>query len=226
MMWSIVATDGSCQCRNLCLNVGMARKYVDWEEVGKEYRTGQLTLTELERRYGVSDTAILKRAKKHGWKRDLIREVRKRTDEKLVAVGTITAEAVEKAVERAAAVVQIHRADINQGRTIVRSLFQELAELNNPETREQVEASILDETANDKSRERRTQMLRAVSLPSRAGTIKALASALRDLVPLERTAFNLDPKAGESDRPDDHVPVEERVKRYNAPNIVPIRKTA
>lgn|SRR5574337_522927 len=214
----------------------MAKREVDWAGVEREYRAGQLSLAEIERKYKVSDTAIIKKAKKHGWKRDLAAQVRKKTMDKLVvgdAVGATSAEEiVDMAAERATAVVTVHRADINKGREIVRTLFNELNELNKPEVLELVEDSIHEETKNDINTKRRHTMLRAVSLPSRAGVIKALASALRDLVPLERQAFNLDPKNTDPKTPEDHVPVEERVKRFTAKNVdttesnvVPIRKT-
>lgn len=209
------------------------KRVIDWVSIEREYRAGQISVGEIERRYHVSDTAILKRAKKHGWKRDLAAQVRAKTTEQLVVADAVGAanvqEVVEMAAERATAVVHTHRADINKGRDIIRTLFDELEHTNQPEVLDQIQDDIAEATdgggaANAK---RRAQMLRAVSLPSRAGTIKALASALRDLIPLERQAFNLDPKNGEkTDAPADHVPVEERVKRYaQGGNVVAIRKT-
>jgi hypothetical protein len=54
-----------------------------------------------------------------------------------------------------------------------------------------IEEAIEDETVDDENGKRRTMMLRAVALPSRAGIIVNLSSALRTLVALERQAFNL-----------------------------------
>lgn len=53
------------------------RKPVDWEAVEREYRAGQLSLREIGRRIGLTDTAIRKRAKLCGWSRDLSDKVRR-----------------------------------------------------------------------------------------------------------------------------------------------------
>lgn len=47
------------------------RKRIDWANIEKEYRIGQLSIRALARKYGVSDTAINKKAKNEEWERDL-----------------------------------------------------------------------------------------------------------------------------------------------------------
>lgn len=60
------------------------RKIVDWEAIEREYRAGQLSVREIARSYGVTDTAIRKRAKQEGWTRDLTEKVRQAAKEAVV----------------------------------------------------------------------------------------------------------------------------------------------
>lgn len=48
----------------------------DWEKIEAEYRAGCLSIREIGRQHGVVDSAIVKRAKKFGWTRDLSGHVR------------------------------------------------------------------------------------------------------------------------------------------------------
>ena len=61
----------------------MTANNVSWRKVEAAYRAGVLTVTEIAKQAGLSDTAIHKRAKKNGWTRDLTARVRSRTSEKL-----------------------------------------------------------------------------------------------------------------------------------------------
>lgn len=61
----------------------MAKK-IDWEAIEREYRAGQLSLREIGRIHGVTDTAIRKKAKLEGWARDLTDQVRATVRAKLV----------------------------------------------------------------------------------------------------------------------------------------------
>jgi hypothetical protein len=77
------------------------RKAVDWEAIEREYRAGQLAVSEIGARYGCSPAAIGKRARTCGWTRD--------------AAGEVLAS---------------HRADIARGRSVARALLAELIETN------------------------------------------------------------------------------------------------
>lgn len=164
----------------------------DWERIEAEYRTGKLSVSEIGRQYGVSHTAINKRAKKEGWIRDLSEKVQKLVSARLVSEGVSAAtisETVEKAAERDIQIVRQHRADIGDQRVLVGDLVAELREATS--CRDDIEAAIEEETADDKSPRRRDQMLRAVALASRVGIAKDLAAATKTLVELERQAFNI-----------------------------------
>lgn len=52
-------------------------KSPDWEAIEREYRAGQVSVREIGRQHGVTDTAIRKRAKQENWSRDLTEEVRR-----------------------------------------------------------------------------------------------------------------------------------------------------
>ena len=176
------------------------RKSVDWEAIEREYRAGQLTVVEIGRQYGLSHTAINKRAKRDGWTRNLAGRVREEVSARLVSDVPREAEraAIEPAVARGVQVVREHRASIGRGQRLLSGLFGELEEAT--ESRDEIEAAIEEETAGDDNGKRRAIMLRAVALPSRAGVIVNLSNALRTLVGLERQAFNLGDALDGNDR--------------------------
>ena len=179
-----------------------SRNQIDWEAIEREYRADQLSVAEIGRNYGVSHTAINKKAKKEGWTRALAKKVRDRVREKLVSevskdnAAATEAETVEVAAERGADVIRIHRKDINQGRNLVGFLMGQLEEAAG--NRQEIEEEIIADTGDDDNGRRRTQMLRAVSLPSHAGVIRDLSTAMKNLIQLERQAYNLDEKEGPS----------------------------
>jgi hypothetical protein len=172
----------------------------DWEAVEREYRAGQLSVSEIGRQHGVSHTAINKRAKKEGWLRDLSKKVRQTVSARLVSAevsATNAREAVELAAARGVEVVRQHRRDIARGRDLTLRLLDELD--GTTAYVGEIEAMIVDETAGDRSTQRRNAMLKAVSLPSRAGVIKDLSAAAKNWITLERQAFNLDEGIGDDE---------------------------
>ena len=167
---------------------------LDWESIEREYRAGQLSVVEVGRIHGCSHPAILKRAKRDGWTRNLAAKVREAVTAKLVTSEVTGAagqrETIEAAAARVVQIVREHRKDIGSGRSIVRNLFAELAEAS--ERHDELEDDIVAETADEARAGRRTAMLRAVSLSTRAGVAFTLSSAMKNLVVLERAAFGLE----------------------------------
>jgi hypothetical protein len=189
------------------------RKSVDWEAIEREYRAGQLTVVEIGRQYGLSHTAINKRAKRDRWTRNLADRVRKEVSARLVsekASPEAERAAIEPAVARGVQVVREHRASIGRGQRLLGALFGELEEAS--ENRDEIEEAIEEETADDDNGKRRAIMLRAVALPSRAGVIVNLSNALRTLVGLERQAFNLGDAPDGTDRAADVPVTDDRLK--------------
>jgi hypothetical protein len=172
---------------------GAKAKAIDWEAIEREYRAGQLSVAEIGRQQRVSHTAINKRAKKDGWTRSLAAKVKEAVSTALVSDGVSAAnarETVEAAAARVVEVVRQHRKDISTGRTMVAMLLDELRETT--ADRHEIEEAIETETANDSSGKRRAQMLAAVSLPSRSSVVQSLSLAMKNLLGLERQAFNIE----------------------------------
>lgn len=178
----------------------------DWEAIETDYRVGIVSLREIGRIHGVSDTAIRKRAKAEGWVRDLTEKVRERTRDKVVRdIGSrggsqeqrvqTDAEAIEAASDTQASVLRSHRNDIATGRRIIATLFNELTEAT--DHRHAIDEAIEVETASDRNGQRAAMMRRAVALPGRASTMQSLAGALKNIVALERQAFNIDIPGGD-----------------------------
>lgn len=201
----------------------MAEKLTDWEALEREYRAGVLSLRELAKKYDVSESYIRKRAKEKGWERDLTERVQERVRSKLVRseVRTLNArtnlrtdtEIIEAAAETAVQVVQIHRRDVRHGRTICAALFAELHDTS--ANRELIAECIDSETQDDLSPTRRNQMMKAISLPTRARAMLDLSAAMKNLVAVERQAFSLDDK---QDKQDGKTVVMNMSRRRSAPD--------
>jgi hypothetical protein len=194
------------------------RKVIDWEMIEREYRAGQLSTRQIAKQADVSEAAIRKRAKAHGWDRDLSEQVRAGVRSRLVRndVRTVDVrEAVEVAVRRGVEVVRQHQSSLGRATGLVLRLLDELEE--STARREDIDAAIEAETAGDKTTARRTMMQRAVSLPSRASSMRDLSTALARLLPLERQAFNLDAGDGNRERGSQHAETYEQLEsRRNA----------
>ncbi|MCM2317807.1 MAG: hypothetical protein NDI93_00575 [Pseudomonas sp.] len=187
---------------------GGERKQIDWEAVERDYRVGQLSLRVLAEKHGCTAAAISKKAKACGWVQDASQEVRERTRAAMLvqprgegvnavnsAVNTPTREDIEVAVQTNLAVISRHRKDIGHGHRLVGLLFSQLeaAALHRAEIEDEIER----ECSGDETGARRTRMLKAISLPSHAGVIRDLSTALKNLIPLERQAYNLDEVSSE-----------------------------
>lgn len=184
-------------------------KETDWEAIEREYRAGQLSVSEIGRQHGVSHTAINKRAKKEAWPRDLAARVRQEVSSRLVSDEVSEAnahEAIDVAARRGVEVVRSHRRDIGRGRDVLARLIEELdmVTAHRAEIEDEIEAFVEIEAgdsdaAKARAEKRRAAMHRAVSLSSRAGAMMSLSSAMKNVVGLERQAFSLDDESGDGD---------------------------
>ena len=145
-----------------------AKTTTDWEAIETAFRNTQESPRQLAERFGAQHTAISKRAKEHGWTRDVSGKVRQRAAERLLLSDATPApekleQAVEAAAECMADVVVAHRKQISTARGIVNRLLNEIAD---------------------------TKALHAMT--TRASSITALANAMKVLIALERQAFGMD----------------------------------
>jgi len=186
----------------------------DWEAIEKEYRLGQLTVREIARRHGIAPSSITRKAEKLGWARDLTEEVRaktraallRNTDNATPPRNTPSREDVNVAVQTNVELVRQHRGYLGRGNRIVEKLLAELD--SGTDSNAEIVALIEEETAEDKNGQRRARMLAAVSLPTRAAVARELSQTLKNLIPLERQAFNIDDKGSPPDgTPDNPISV-------------------
>lgn len=187
----------------------MSKPAIDWEAVEREYRAGQLSNRMIAEKHGISDTAIRKRAKAQGWSKDLTEKVRQEVRSQLVRAEVRTPsvsdrEVIEVAAATGAQVVRTHRKDIRTAADIVGLLMGQL--LDAASNREELAEAIEEETANDETGHRRAKLYRAISLQSHAAIVRDLSTAAKNLVQLERQAYNLDEQPHEE-------PYEDRLRR-------------
>ena len=180
-------------------------KKVDWERVKREYEAGQLTIAEISTNCNVSRQMVTKRAREGGWTRDLSQQVRSGVHARLISDGELpfkdaldtteltghtAQEIVESAVDRGVKIVQQHRQDIRSLRIIALGLVRELDEASR--NRDEIAAEIDIETAADENGRRRAAMHRAVSLSTRANIATSLSACIKNVIILERQAYNLE----------------------------------
>lgn len=194
-----------------------AKPQPDWEKIEVEYRCGLSSVREIAAKHGVSHPAILKRAKREEWPRDLSAKIKAKAEALLVTTETVTTEvtaetkADEKAVvdANAAAIVRVrlaHRTDIARARDLAMKLLTELEQTAEATPLiERLEALVASDVgADEKARAQRTAALqKMLELPTRTATMKALAETMTKLIGLEREAYSLE-TAKDDDRGDAH----------------------
>jgi len=89
----------------------------DWESIEREYRAGQLSVSEIARQHGCSRTVIIKKANRLDWSRDLTDAVRREIKSRLSVADGLqesatpcnTQEAIDTAASRGVEIVRRHR---------------------------------------------------------------------------------------------------------------------
>ena len=190
----------------------MTTKQPDWEAIERAYRAGVLSVREIASSCGVSHTAIQKRAKANGWERDLKAKIKAKADS-LVAKREVATQVASKSVETEREIIEVnaevianirmaHRGDISRGRRLANKLLDELEALTDEQgTIKELIAQLKDADHDDGDAMADVLALanKMGALPSRTKTMKELAETLKTLVALERQAYDLDTKAGNSD---------------------------
>lgn len=141
---------------------------IDWARIELEYLAGEDSIREIADRHEISDTAIRKRAKAEGWKRQ-VRTANRREPER--SPPPPPASNPDK---------PLSPADIaDNGRSLVGRMLDELDVVTS--RRGELEDIIIEATDGDDDDAKRAAMMRAVSLSGRANTLKTLALALKTI---------------------------------------------
>lgn len=173
----------------------------DWERIEQLYRAGVLSLREIAIACPpVNHVAIARRAKKSGWVQDLSAKIKAKADDlvtRQAVTADVTAERVvsdRNVIDANAKVIadirMAHRSDIGRSRRLANKLLAELEAITdeNGTLRE-----LIDQLKDD---EGPAALLEAAekmaSLPGRSKIIKELSDTLKNLILLERQAYDLD----------------------------------
>ncbi len=190
----------------------MTTKQPDWEAIERAYRAGLLSIREIASTQGITHGAINKRAKRDGWERDLKAKIQAKADA-LVSKRTVSTEVSTKQADTEREIIEVnaevianirmaHRGDISRSRRLTNKLLDELEALTDEQgTIKELIAQLKDGDHDDGDAMADVLALanKMGALPSRTKTMKELAETLKTLVALERQAYDLDTKAGNSD---------------------------
>lgn len=180
----------------------------DWEAIESAYRAGLLSVREIASQNGITHGAINKRAKRDGWERDLKAKIKAKADalvskrevSRSVSRETATSERIliEANAEVIATVRMEHRGDIRRAREITNALFDELgAECADVGALRQLGELMLE--PDDNGRDRMNELYHSIiSMPERVKSVKALSDALKNLITLERQAYDIDGPEGDN----------------------------
>lgn len=172
---------------------------VPWEEILRLYADGTHGPRELQRIYGVHEATIRTRAKREGITPDQRRRrVAERVQQKLDSDGgKLTAEAVEeRLVQTGTEIVHLHRGLITRGVNGVTRLLDELNTVSEHRDELVRALGVICDQAHTIEATHAATMIRefvadAVNLGGRAKAAQALSGALKNLIGLQRQAFNL-----------------------------------
>ena len=192
------------------------KKQVDWERIEIDYRAGILTLREIAEQQHVSHVAIMKRAKRDNWTRDLNAKIQARAKE-LVTKALVTTEVtkerletekatIEQGAKAIADVIRSHVTGIDKLQKVCDDLMNELVtqSISKEELQEIAEIAVLQQTQDgeepnaEEVQKKLRSFMKLLGLGDRADTFKKLVDAKTRLITLERTAFDIDKGAGKN----------------------------
>ena len=182
----------------------------DWERIEQLYRAGLLSVREIAATCGVSHTAINKRAKAASWDRDLKAKIQAKADS-LVSKAEVSKEVSTQALATERGIVEAnaqvianiriaHRTDIGRSRRLANKLLDELEGLtDNRDLFDRLGELLRDE--DDKGQDKRNDLyMKVIDLPARTKTMKELAETLKNLIALERQAYDVGAEKQGDDR--------------------------
>lgn len=181
----------------------MAKAGVDWERIEADYCAGIKSLREIAAEHGVTEGTIRARAKKNEWPRNIAAKVAAKAEkilrrEELRSELRSESNASEKEVIAASAqaIVNVklsHRKSIARQRTLVETLTTEL-ETQTADTELFAQLGELMRSEDSKGVDKLNDLYRKViAFPQRIDSLKKLAETLKNLIYLEREAFDITP---------------------------------
>jgi len=167
------------------------RKAINWDAIDREVKVNQLSLKEIARQHDISDTAIRKRMKAKGIKRDLAKKVHEKVREKLVRDEVRDPNASDEEIAEAAAnqgvkLVKLHRKDIAKMQALEQKLLAELKGSPQKTWVGQFQGKVITKNLN-------------IAVTERASALQALAQVQHKRIALERQAYNLGESEGGGD---------------------------
>ncbi|MGE5046590.1 hypothetical protein [Yersinia enterocolitica] len=180
----------------------------DWEAIESAYRAGLMSIREIASQHGITHGAINKRAKRDDWERDLKAKIKAKADALVSKREVSTQVSTEKALserilieanaEVIANVRMEHRGDIRRAREITNALFDELgAECADIESLRKLGELMLQPDEN--GRDRLNEVYQSIiALPERVKAVKALSDAIKNLIGLERQAYDIGEDKGDN----------------------------
>lgn len=187
--------------------MGVARRNdIDWEAIERDYRSGQLTLVDVAKKHGVSDSQIRAKAKKNEWPRDLSVAIEQRTKEKISAIdiSEIVEQSAKESAQKSAALI---KSAIEQASDVAAGVvIKHRASIKMEMERAQSIEAILDEHMSS------AESVRDINTIAQA--YKTLVDAKAKLRDQERVVFNLD--KGDSGSGDAAEEIRKAIAEYKA----------
>lgn len=184
-----------------------ARKRVDYDRIEAGWRAGLLSPHQLAAAYVAetgepcSHAAIIKHFKKNGAPRNLGAKIKAKSDA-MVTAAMVTEKVTNETIRRdndiiddgAAILTAVrlgHRKDINRARGLANKMLDELEGLtDNRDLFEQL--GELLRNPDDNGQDRRNDLYqKIIDLPSRSKVMKEMSDTLKNLISLEREAFDI-----------------------------------
>ncbi|MFA7253818.1 MAG: hypothetical protein WC107_04645 [Patescibacteria group bacterium] len=170
---------------------------VDWLAVEADYRPNKLSLRAIGEKYGCTEGAIRKRAKKEGWVRDLSEKIKSKADDlvrrELVRNSTQTEKGIVEANAHNSATIQINeRKDVSRARSIAMSLLDELESQITDKSLYSDLAELLQSQDGGVLDKLNELFQKVTSFSGRTDNIKKLSETLKTLIDLERRVYKID----------------------------------
>ena len=168
-----------------------------WTEIKQEYILGQLSIAAISRSYGPTRQAIMKKADKLGWARNMADDVRAAVKKKSIEQELqqeVTAdnysEAIDKYGELGAGVIGAHKVLFHK---ILRRCDVTLDRLIRGDI-------IMDELASGKRIRKNIVVAATLALKDQNTTLRTVSEVVARIVPLQRQAFNIDEDGSGADK--------------------------